>query len=197
MTPMRTRALVLVVAALVAVIGIVLLTGGSSDSGSGTQKTDPAAERAYAGAPPPLRGLYDDRNKLLDGGPEAFKRRVGQLRGYPVVVNKWASWCGPCRAEFPVVQKAALQEAKLIAFLGVDSTDNVGDATEFLNEFPLTYPSYKDPDLKVARVFNGVGAFPTTAFYDKQGKVAYVHQGPYHSVDELLKDVRRYTGQGA
>ena len=197
MAAMRTRALVLAVAALVAVIGIVLLTGGSSDSGDKSQKTDPAAERAYADAPPPLRALYDDRNQLLDGGPDAFKRRIADLRGYPVVVNKWASWCGPCRAEFPVFQKAAIQEAKRIGFVGVDSTDNVDDATEFLGEFPLTYPSYKDPDLKVARVFNGVGAFPTTAFYDPQGKVAYVHQGPYHSVDELLKDVRRYTGSGA
>ena len=194
---MRTRALVLAVAALVAVVGIVLLTGGSSDSGSGEAKTDPAAERAYAGAPPPLRALYDDRNQLLDGGADAFNRRIAELRGYPVVVNKWASWCGPCRAEFPVFQKAAKQEARQIAFLGVDSTDNVDDANKFLDEFPLTYPSYKDPDLKVAREFNGVGAFPTTAFYDKRGKVAYVHQGPYHSPEELLSDVRRYTGSGA
>jgi cytochrome c biogenesis protein CcmG, thiol:disulfide interchange protein DsbE len=194
MGAMRTRALVLAVAALVAVIGIVLLTGDSSDSGDKAQETDPAAERAYAGAPPPLRALYDDRNQLLDGGADAFERRIDELRGYPIVVNKWASWCGPCRAEFPVFQKAAIQEAKRIAFLGVDSTDNADEAAEFLGEFPLTYPSYKDPDLKVAREFNGVGAFPTTAFYDKQGKVAYVHQGPYHSVEDLLRDVRRYAG---
>jgi len=194
---MRTRALVLAVAALVAVIGIVLLTGNSSDSGDDTAATDPAAERAYADAPAPLRALYADRNQLLGGGADAFERRVDELRGYPIVVNKWASWCGPCRAEFPVFQKAAIQEAKRIAFLGVDSTDNEDDAREFLGEFPLTYPSYKDPDLKVAGVFNGVGAFPTTAFYDRRGKVAYVHQGPYDSVEELLSDVRRYTGSGA
>jgi cytochrome c biogenesis protein CcmG, thiol:disulfide interchange protein DsbE len=193
MAAMRTRALVLAVAALVAVVGIVLLTSGSSDSGGGEEKTDPAAERAYAGAPPPLRALYDDRNQLLDGGADAFKRRIAELRGYPVVVNKWASWCGPCRAEFPVFQKAAVRSAKTIGFVGVDSTDNVDDANEFLGEFPLTYPSYKDPDLKVARVFNGVGAFPTTAFYDRRGKVAYVHQGPYHSPEELLRDAKRYA----
>jgi cytochrome c biogenesis protein CcmG/thiol:disulfide interchange protein DsbE len=191
---MRTRALVLAVTALVAVVGIVLLTSGSSGSGGGSAKTNPAAERAFAGAPPPLRSLYDQRNQLLDGGPQEFQRRVAKLRGYPVVVNKWASWCGPCRAEFPVFQKAAIDGAKRIAFLGVDSTDNEGDATQFLGEFPLSYPSYKDPDLKVARVFNGVGAFPTTAFYDKRGKVAYVHQGPYHSAKELLADARRYAG---
>jgi cytochrome c biogenesis protein CcmG/thiol:disulfide interchange protein DsbE len=108
-------------------------------------------------------------------------------------VNKWASWCGPCRAEFPVFQKAAVQEARRVAFIGVDSSDNDEDARTFLTGFPLPYPSYRDPDLKVARVFNGVGAFPTTAFYDKTGKLAYVHQGPYDSVDELMADVRRYA----
>jgi len=194
---MRTRALVLAVAALLAVVGIVLLTSGSSDSGDNGPKADPAAERAYRGAPAPLKALHDQRNELLPGGADAFETRIAGLRGYPVVVNKWASWCGPCRAEFPVFQKAALRAAKTTAFVGVDSTDNEDDARTFLDEFPLPYPSYKDPDLKVARVFNGVGAFPTTAFYDRRGKVAYVHQGPYHSPEELLADVRRYTGSGA
>jgi cytochrome c biogenesis protein CcmG/thiol:disulfide interchange protein DsbE len=190
---MRARALVLAVAALAAVGGILLLTA-RSDSTAGTTPEDPAAKRAFADAPPPLRGLYGDRNQLLDGGADAFKRRVAELRGYPIVVNKWASWCGPCRAEFPVFQQAAVQEAERVAFLGVDSTDNEADANTFLADFPLPYPSFKDPDLKVARVFNGVGAFPTTAFYDREGKLAYVHQGPYDSVDALLRDVRRYTG---
>ena len=192
MTAMRARAAVLAVAALVALGGVVLLTRGS-DSPATQAPEDPAAERAFQGAPAPIRGLYADRNKLLDGGPEAFSARVDQLRGYPIVVNKWASWCGPCRAEFPVFQKAAVQEAERVAFVGVDSSDNDEDARTFLTDFPLPYPSYRDPDLKVARVFNGVGAFPTTAFYDKTGKLAYVHQGPYDSVDELLADVRRYA----
>jgi cytochrome c biogenesis protein CcmG/thiol:disulfide interchange protein DsbE len=192
MASMRSRALFLAFVALVAVVGVVVLLGGS-DSPSGKADDDPAAKRAYAGAPPPLRGLYGDRNQLLDGGPDGFQRRIAALRGYPVVVNKWASWCGPCRGEFPVFQKAAIQEAKRIAFVGVDSSDNDDNAKTFLADFPLSYPSYRDPDLKVARVFNGVGAFPTTAFYDRRGKVAYVHQGPYRSVDDLLRDVRRYA----
>ena len=190
---MRARAAVLAVAALAALVGVLLLTRGT-DAPETQAPEDAAAERAFQGAPAPLRGLYADRNKLLDGGADAFEARVEELRGYPIVVNKWASWCGPCRAEFPVFQKAAVQEAKRIAFIGVDSTDNDDDAAEFLNKFPLPYPSYKDPDLEVARVFNGVGAFPTTAFYDKTGKVAYVHQGPYETVDELLRDARRYGG---
>jgi thiol-disulfide isomerase/thioredoxin len=177
---------------LVALGGVLLLTGGG-DSGDKDTPEDPAAKRAYANAPAPLRGLYEQRNQLLDGGAGAFERRIEELRGYPVVVNKWASWCGPCRAEFPVFQKAAVQEAQRVAFLGVDSTDNHDQAQTFLADFPLTYPSYKDPDLKVARVFNGVGAFPTTAFYDARGRLAYVHQGAYATEAKLREDIARYA----
>ena len=189
---MRTRLLVLVAAVLV--VGVIAVAAvNRPEPSQSAAPTSEAATRAYADAPAPLRSLFDDRNELLDGGPEAFERRIASLRGYPVVVNKWASWCGPCRAEFPVFQKAAIQEAERVAFIGVNSSDNDGDAKSFLGQFPLTFPSYRDPDLKVAKVFNGVGAFPTTAFYDRQGKVAYVHQGPYDSVEDLLGDMRKYT----
>jgi thiol-disulfide isomerase/thioredoxin len=193
MGTLRARALVLAVAALVALGGVLLLTGGS-DSPKGQSTAKPAANPAFDGAPPPIRALHADRNQLLDGGTAAFKERLAELRGYPVVVNQWASWCGPCRAEFPVFQRAAVQEAKRIAFVGVDARDYEADARTFLAEEPLPYPSFKDPDIKIARSFNGGIGWPTTAFYDKRGKLAYTHPGPYDSVEQLLRDVRRYTG---
>ena len=103
----------------------------------------PPTRRSFAGAPPPLAALHDQASELLDGGADAFKARLAKLRGYPVVVNKWASWCGPCRAEFPYFQRqVARSTAREVAFLGVDSNDNDGDAREFLSEYPVTYPSY-------------------------------------------------------
>jgi cytochrome c biogenesis protein CcmG/thiol:disulfide interchange protein DsbE len=193
MRTMRARALVLAVAALVAVGGVLLLTGGS---GSPKQQSSgkPAANPAFDAAPPPIRALHDQRSELLDGGTHAFERRIAELRGYPVVVNQWASWCGPCRAEFPVFQRAAVQEAKRIAFVGVDARDYEGDARTFLADEPLPYPSFKDPDIKIARSFNGGIGWPTTAFYDKRGKLVYTHPGPYRSVAKLLRDARRYGG---
>jgi cytochrome c biogenesis protein CcmG, thiol:disulfide interchange protein DsbE len=145
------------------------------------------------GSPAPLAGLHRQANELLGGGAPAFKQRLRDLRGYPVVVNKWASWCGPCRGEFPYFQRQSQRLGKKIAFLGVNSQDNDGDARSFLRQYPVTYPSYRDGNLGIAAVFNGVQAFPTTAFYDRRGQLAFVHQGGYASEQKLKEDIDRYA----
>ena len=103
------------------------------------------------------------------------------------------SWCGPCRSEFPDFQRQATKRGKKIAFVGVNSNDNDGNARKFLKKFPVPYPSYRDPDLGVSAEFNGVQAFPTTAFYDKTGRLAYLKQGAYASEEKLASDIDRYA----
>ena len=129
---------------------------------------------------------------LVDGGRPAFEAFVNKQRGKPVVVNKWASWCGPCRAEFPYFQHQA-RTRKDVVFVGVNSNDNDGDARDFLDENPVPYKSFRDPKLEVAAAFNGVQAFPTTAFYDSKGKLVYTHPGGYQSEDDLAEDIDRYA----
>src|SRR5918992_1141239 len=95
---------------------------------------DPAeARRALAGAPAPLAELHAQANELLDGGADAFRRRLTRLRGHPVVVNKWASWCAPCREEFPFLQRQSVERGREVAFIGVDSDDNDEAARRFLD----------------------------------------------------------------
>jgi cytochrome c biogenesis protein CcmG, thiol:disulfide interchange protein DsbE len=187
---------------LIVVLGAALLAGcGGDESASQGSVGGRSASGASAGAqapsahlPPELARLESQANELIDGGPEAFEQRLAELDGTPVVVNKWASWCGPCRAEFPFFQSQAEARAGKVAFIGVNSGDNDGDAAAFLDEFPVPYPSYLDPDLEVAEVFNGVAAFPSTAFYDRRGELVYLKQGGYATEEQLADDIERYTG---
>jgi thiol-disulfide isomerase/thioredoxin len=178
--------------AAVVVVGLVSAGNGADDPEPGAGGSVQEAQRALAGAPEPLAGLHEQANELLGGGADAFRDRLEELEGYPIVVNKWASWCGPCRAEFPFFQSQALERGKEIAFIGVNSADNRGDAKRFLADFPVPYPHYEDPDSEVAAVFKGVQAFPSTAFYDADGELAYLKQGGYATEAKLAEDIERY-----
>jgi thiol-disulfide isomerase/thioredoxin len=174
------------------VLGAIATGCGGDDPKSAA--TSPEATRAaLKGAPPPLAAIHAQANELLDGGPKAFRARLAELRGYPVVVNKWGSWCGPCREEFPHFQSQALKHGKEVAFLGVDVQESKAEGRSLLEEFPVSYPSYWDKDLKVSAVFKGVAATPVTAFYDSGGELAYLKQGVYSSERDLAEDIRRYA----
>lgn len=165
---------------------------GSSESGSyGGEHPDYA--KALAGSPAPLAALHRQANQLLPGGADAFRQRIDSLDGYPVVVNVWASWCGPCRFEFPTLQKLSADYGKRIAFLGVDKQDSDDAAQTFLKEAPLSYPSYTDPDQAIAKEIGATLGLPDTAFYDRHGKLVYLKQGPYTNHEELKADVEHYA----
>jgi cytochrome c biogenesis protein CcmG, thiol:disulfide interchange protein DsbE len=182
--------------ALSAVLPVALLAGGCGTSESSGGGSHPDYAQALAGSPPPLAALHKQANDLLDGGQEAFEERLAKLRGYPVVVNVWASWCVPCRQEFPVLQKLSARYGKKVAFLGLNSEDSDDAAATFLREQPVPYPSYTDPDKGIAESIGIVG-FPDTAFYGRNGKLLYLKQGPYTEDSELEDDVRRYAAGGA
>jgi cytochrome c biogenesis protein CcmG, thiol:disulfide interchange protein DsbE len=130
---------------------------------------------------------------FLPGGRDAFEKWIKKERGKPIVVNKWASWCGPCRLEFPLFRKQAQKRKGQVVFVGVNSNDNRGDAEDFLKEEPVPFKHFEDPKLEIAAVFNAVQAFPSTAFYDSKGKLAFVHQGGYSSEKDLSDDIDRYA----
>ena len=130
---------------------------------------------------------------FLNGGRDAFEARIEKARGTPVVVNKWASWCGPCRLEFPFFRSQAEKRKGEVLFIGVNSSDNRKAAEQFLEEEPVPFKHFEDPKLEIAAAFNAVQAFPSTAFYDLKGKLAFVHQGGYSDEETLAKDIERYA----
>jgi cytochrome c biogenesis protein CcmG, thiol:disulfide interchange protein DsbE len=173
-----------------------LLAGGCGSSGSDDlDGSHPNYAKALAGAPAPLAALHQQANELLPGGGGAYEERIAELRGYPIVVNVWASWCVPCRQEFPVLQELSARYGKKVAFLGVNSKDSSDAAATFLREAPVPYPSYTDPDKEIAGSL-GAFAFPDTAFYDSSGELLFLKQGPYRDDAELEADVRRYALEG-
>jgi thiol-disulfide isomerase/thioredoxin len=172
---------------------VVFVLAGCGSGGEDNAGGHPDYAKALAGAPPPLAALHRQSNELLDGGTEAYEARIAALRGYPVVVNVWASWCGPCRSEFRSYQQASAKYGKRVGFLGIDRQDSDDFAREFLEQRPVPYPSYKDPEEKIASSIGAGLGIPDTAFYSRDGKLVYLKQGPYTNSSELEADLRRYA----
>ena len=193
---MNVKRAAFTLAALLATLAVAGC-GGASNGNPDSRLTPDQAKAPISGAPPQLAAIRSQANQLLGGGKDAFESRLQSLRGTPVVVNKWASWCGPCRFEFPWFQSLASRRGGQIAFLGVNSNDSDGSARQFLSELPLPYPSYSDPDLNIAQELGGPPqAFPTTTFYDRSGKAVYNHPGVYTNESDLDADVNRYAASG-
>ena len=191
------RALMLLGAvALVAVLVIGLTQAGGTDEPLQEQETFDLAEakRQLAGAPAPLAALHKQSDELLEGGPDAFRARLRELRGHPVVINKWASWCGPCRAELPILQDIATERGKEIAFVGVNARDKRPAAERFVARYPVPYPSYEDPGEAIARAMKAPSNFPVTLFVDAQGKTVFTHQGGYRTAADLNADIDEHLG---
>ena len=188
---MRRVFLLLAAVALVVVVVVGLgQAGGSKNENAPPVRFDlEAAKQRLQGAPAPLAALHEQANALL---PDGFDRAVDDLEGHPIVVNKWASWCRPCRAEFPIFQRVATDRGKQIAFLGLNAEDKRPAAETFLRERPLPYPSYEDPDEAIARELRASKFFPMTIFIDRRGEIEFVKAGEYTSEAELEADIDKY-----
>lgn len=178
------------------VLAVAVSSGCGSSAGGDYGGPHPNYAQALAGSPPPLAALHEQADDLLSGGTGAYEKRLAELRGYPVVVNVWASWCGPCREEFPVLQKLSARYGRRVAFLGIDYQDSNDAAETFLGEEPVPYPSYADSNKGIAESIGVHGPIPDTAFYDRSGKLVYFKIGPYSDDAELEADVRRYALSG-
>ncbi|MEX0868239.1 MAG: TlpA disulfide reductase family protein [Nitriliruptoraceae bacterium] len=115
-----------------------------------------------------------DELPALTADGVAGTRSVADHRGSVVVLNFWASWCGPCRVEQPDLNAARDLLAGGVVFLGVNIQDSEANAAAHLREFSVVYPSLFDPANTYAARFRGVTprTIPSTIFLDRDGRIA-------------------------
>ena len=148
-----------------AILATLLLAAGT---------TALAASQATAPRPAPDFSL-----PARDGGVV----QLSELKGHVVMINFWATWCGPCRQEMPLLEQIhAKYEPLGFTLLGVNVEPDSAAATTWLKGVPVTFPILFDRQNQVAERF-GVQGMPSSVFVDRSGKVRYVHRG-YQPVDE-------------
>jgi cytochrome c biogenesis protein CcmG, thiol:disulfide interchange protein DsbE len=164
--PWRLPLAYLVAAAILPLILLAIL--GWRLLGPGT------APGAVIGASAPEFALAD-----LDGNPV----RLSDLRGRPVIINFWASWCGPCVEEFPLLERALDEHrSEGLAVVGIVFNDRSEAARAFLQRMGTAWPAAMDPNAEVAGAY-GVSAPPASFFIDRQGRIAGRQIGQLSSAD--------------
>jgi cytochrome c biogenesis protein CcmG, thiol:disulfide interchange protein DsbE len=166
------------VRAIIVVIALALVLPGCD--ASGPWGTGPPATNV---APASL--LPTTVSALPSFDFDSFERLLYELRGTPVIVNIWASWCGPCRTETPILVHAAERYGTHVQFLGVDIQDGRDTASSFLSEHAVPYPSVFDVSGDIHDRLGFVG-LPDTLFYSADGAIVATWTGPLTA--QALKD---------
>ena len=177
----------------VPIITLALVAALAAGCGSGASAGVGAADGTYAGpvptpriptlAPCPTAGSPSSLPSLtlscLRDGPKVDTATLG---GHPVLVNLWASWCGPCKQEMPSLQTAYRTLGRQISFLGVDTKDDVNSASDFLAAISVHYPQVVDDNGDLLHKIGGSG-LPVTVVLDVTGRAVYSHRGQLRTDD--------------
>jgi thiol-disulfide isomerase/thioredoxin len=107
--------------------------------------------------------------------------QLSALRGQPVVLNFWATWCGPCRNEMPALEAASQRFAAQVAFVGVDQGEPSDVVAEYLQELGISFLIPLDSDMSVGDRYQ-IRGMPTTFFVDKDGVIQHLWVGEMNAV---------------
>ncbi|SFP16404.1 Thiol-disulfide isomerase or thioredoxin [Geodermatophilus dictyosporus] len=178
-------------------LGLLLSACTASGDGGGTTAAAPTTWSA------PLRACPEQPDRPAAGAatlppvalrcPGGGTLDLGRAPGTPTVVNLWASWCGPCREELPLVQDLADLAGDRLSVVGVISKDGVPQADSFAADAGATFPSAYDRDGALMDEL-GIQALPFTYLVDADGALVHTQVGPVASVDELRALVAEHLG---
>jgi len=114
--------------------------------------------------------------------------KLSELRGQVVLVNFWASWCGPCRQEMPILEKLYKKYESLgFVILGVNVDDDPAQAESLLKLIGVSFPVLFDSDKKISEKY-GVAAMPSSFFIDRDGKLRSEHKGYLPEYEQLYRN---------
>lgn len=134
--------------------------------------------------------------EIDEGSPGVFSSTLRSLRGKPVVVNFWATWCEPCKREMPRIVAAAKKYEGRVHFLGVDVEDDVKAAAAFARRYEMPFRSLSDPDGTIRRDQKLLG-LPVTQFYSAEGDLSFLQNGEISAkdLDRKIRDVLAIDGE--
>lgn len=114
--------------------------------------------------------------------------KLSELRGEVVMINFWASWCGPCRQEMPVLEELYTRYQPLgFTVLGVNIEEDPGEAKELLEELQVSFPVVFDTSNEVSRLYQ-VAAMPSTVLVDRDGNMRYLHKGYQPGLEQQYQE---------
>ena len=153
---------------MAAIVALTLVFAACTGSGTSS---------AAVGKPAPAVSAKDLNGQTVN---------VNTLRGSPVLLNFWASWCVPCKGEFPVLQKG-LSDHPDLKVVGVVFNDSASSARRFMTDEHATWPSLTDPGAKIASAYHVAQkpGIPVSVLIDKDGVVRGTHLGPFSNQAEL------------
>jgi cytochrome c biogenesis protein CcmG/thiol:disulfide interchange protein DsbE len=195
------------------VVGVAMLVGGcsgnlGSERPTGVQIDAPPSASA-APTPKPTAALPDlcpPRGDAVIAGPKALpdmtlrclgsdaSRDLRQLAGRPMVINFWASWCGPCKVELPLLARAHREWGDQVAFLGIDVQDASGEAWKSLTSAGVDYPQLEDPEGRTRAPFGWHSGLPLTVFVDARGRMVGIERTAFRTYPEVTAALRGNLG---
>ncbi|CAN5363606.1 hypothetical protein BH20ACT5_BH20ACT5_23500 [soil metagenome] len=193
---MRSR---LLIAALVTVLGVAAFLAVRAGTGAGTAAEGATITMAESrlercaeptGGPVAADSLPELTLPCLGGGPPVS---LAAAPGLPMVLNLWATWCGPCRAELPIFQRLHEQAPGSVRMLGVVQQDTVASVGAYAAEMGLNFPSLLDADGELLTE-GGINGLPVTYFVRADGSIAHRQLGPIPSYDALRGLIGEHLG---
>jgi thiol-disulfide isomerase/thioredoxin len=192
-----------------AVVGVMLLLGACAGEAPTPRVVDPpSASAAGSATPTPSEALPDlcppsrslatpDKDSLPDLALNCLgsdDRRNLRHLGRPLVLNFWASWCGPCKVELPLLARAHREYGDAISFVGVDVQDASAEAWKVLTATGVRYPQLEDPRGVTRGPLRWNAGLPITVFVDAQGRMVATERTSFRTYAEVTDALSRHLG---